>query len=61
MPQVRKQEYTRPVPEGATRTKMTIRRRGKDIEVPAVRFKGTDGRMVTAPATGPRVFVGTAP
>jgi integrase/recombinase XerC len=49
MPQVRKQQYTRPIPEGATRTKMTIRRRGKDIEVPAVRFKGTDGRMMTAP------------
>jgi hypothetical protein len=49
MPQVRKQQYTRPIPEGATRTKTTIRRRGKDIEVPAVRFKGTDGRMVTAP------------
>jgi integrase/recombinase XerC len=49
MPQVRKQQYTRPIPEGATRTKTTIRRRGKDIEVPAVRFKGTDGRMMTAP------------
>ena len=49
MPQVRKQQYTRPIPEGATRATMTIRRRGKDIGVPAVRFKGPDGRMVTAP------------
>jgi hypothetical protein len=49
MPQVRKQQYTRPIPEGAKRTTMTIRRRGKDATVPAVRFKGTDGRMMTAP------------
>ena len=49
MPQVRKQQYTRPIPEGATRTTMTIRRRGKDVEVPAVRFKGPDGRMMSAP------------
>ena len=49
MPQVRKQQYTKPIPEGAARTTMTIRRRGKDIIVPAVRFKGADGRSVSFP------------
>jgi len=44
MPQVRKQQYTKPIPPDATQTTMKVRRRGGDSTVPAVRFRGEDGR-----------------
>ncbi len=47
MPRVFKQQYTRPIPADAMRT--TARVKGK--EVPAVKFKGSDGKYVVAPLT----------
>ena len=51
MPHVFRKTYSRPIPEGAQRTTMKVRKRGKDLEVQAVRFKGDDGRAVTVPLT----------
>src|SRR5262245_45565571 len=42
MPRVFRQQYTRPIPADAVRTTAKIRRRGKEVEVEAVRFKGDD-------------------
>jgi hypothetical protein len=49
VPDVRKQQYTKPIPEGAERTTVTVRRRGKDVVVPAIKVKveQRDGRMKT--------------
>jgi len=48
MPRVFRQQYTRPIPEGAEH--VTIKgKKGKTIA--AVRFKGADGKMITAPVT----------
>jgi hypothetical protein len=49
MSDVFRQQYTRPIPEGAERTRTKIKRKGKEVEVDAVRFKGTDGKWVVAP------------
>jgi hypothetical protein len=49
MPRVFRQPYTRPIPEDATRTTVKVKRKGEEIEVPAVRFRGSDGKMTTAP------------
>jgi integrase len=46
MPRVFRQQYTRPSPEGAQRVTVTNK---KGESVPAVRFKGGDGKTVTAP------------
>jgi integrase/recombinase XerC len=46
MPRVFRQQYTRPIPPNAQR--VTIKNK-KGEEVPAVRFKGSDGKTVTAP------------
>ena len=51
MPAVARQQYTKPIPPDAARTTMTVKRRGKPVEVPAVRFKGPDGR--TSPPRRP--------
>ena len=48
MARVFRQQYTRPIPEDAQHT--TIKNK-KGEQVPAVRFKGSDGKMVTAPVT----------
>jgi hypothetical protein len=48
MPRVFRQQYTRRIPEGAKPT--TIKDK-KGRERPAVRFKGPDGKMITAPLT----------
>jgi integrase len=47
MPRVFRQQYTRPIPPDAER--VTLERKGK--KVPSVRFKGPDGKTVTAPLT----------
>ncbi len=59
MPRVFRQSYSAPIPADARHTTMKVRRRGKDQEVPAVRFKGPDGRQTTAPLTkkGDRVLL----
>src|SRR5262245_42816682 len=49
MPRVFRQQYTRPIPADAQRTTVKIKRKGKEIEVTAIRFRGSDGKMVTAP------------
>ncbi len=46
MPRVFRQQYTRPIPPDAQR--VTIQNK-KDESVPAVRFRGGDGKTVTAP------------
>jgi excisionase family DNA binding protein len=48
VPRVFRKSYTRPIPDGAERTTL----KGKKGEpVPAVRFKGPDGKPVVAPLT----------
>jgi hypothetical protein len=47
MPRVFRQQYTRPIPPEAER--VTFERKGK--KVPGVRFRGPDGKTVTAPLT----------
>jgi excisionase family DNA binding protein len=48
MARVFRQQYTRPIPEGAER--VTVKgKKGKQVE--AVRFKGADGKPVVAPVT----------
>ncbi len=49
MPRVKKQQYTKPIPEGAEWTTTYVRRQGVKVEVQAVRFRGSDGRMTTRP------------
>src|SRR5262245_56998792 len=49
MPRVFRQQYTRPLPDGAERVTATVKRGGATVEVPAVRFKGDDGKQVIAP------------
>jgi integrase len=49
MARVFRQQYTRPIPEGAERVTAKVKRRGKVVEVAAVRFKGDDGKHVVAP------------
>jgi excisionase family DNA binding protein len=49
MPRVYRQQYTRPIPEGAERVTLTVKKEGQEVKVPAVRFKGGDGKTVTAP------------
>jgi integrase len=51
MPSVFPKTYSRPIPEGAQRVTTKIKRRGVSVEVPAVKFKGEDGRAVVAPLT----------
>jgi hypothetical protein len=46
MPRVFRQQYTRPIPEGAKRITVTGKK-GRTVE--AVRFVGNDGKTVTAP------------
>ncbi len=48
MPRVFRQQYTRPIPEDAQR--VTIKNK-KGEDVPAVRFRGPDGKTTTAPIT----------
>ncbi|MFO0842102.1 MAG: hypothetical protein U0797_06830 [Gemmataceae bacterium] len=48
MPRVFRKSYTREIPENAQPTTATNK---KGREVPAVRFKGTDGKWVVAPLT----------
>src|SRR5262245_58108394 len=48
MPRVYRQQYTRPIPEGAQRITVTVKKRGKEEKVPAVRFRGDDGKWVVA-------------
>ncbi|MCI0460338.1 MAG: helix-turn-helix domain-containing protein [Gemmataceae bacterium] len=48
MPRVFRQLYTRPIPADAER--VTIRNK-KGETVPAVRFRGSDGKTITAPVT----------
>lgn len=52
MPRVFKKTYTRPIPDGAQRVTLLRKVRGKDVQGPAVRFKGPDGKTITAPLTG---------
>jgi integrase len=56
MPRVFRQQYTRPIPEGAQR--LTVKNK-KGEEVPAVRFKGADGKTVTAPVVQKGKTAGT--
>lgn len=49
MPRVFRQQYTRPIPANAQHVKTKIKRRGKEVEVDAVRFKGDNGKWVVAP------------
>jgi hypothetical protein len=46
MPRVFRQQYTRPIPPDAQHVTITNK---KGQQVPAVRFKGADGKAVTAP------------
>ncbi len=48
MPRVFRQQYTRPIPADAVHVTMTTK---KGEEVPAVRFRGPDGKTITAPVT----------
>jgi integrase len=48
MPRVFRQQYTRPIPADAQRVTVTNK---KGEKVVAVRFKGADGKTVTAPVT----------
>lgn len=50
MPTPRRQQYTRPIPEDAVPCTMKVPgRRGSNETIPAVKFKGTDGKPVVAP------------
>jgi integrase len=49
MPRVYRQQYTRPIPQGAERVTLTVKKKGVEVQIPAVRFKGSDGKTVTAP------------
>lgn len=51
MPRVFRQSYSAPIPADAIRVRTTIKRRGKPVEVDAVKFKGADGKQVIAPLT----------
>ncbi len=51
MPRVFRQQYTRPIPPDAQRATMKVRKKGGEVEVAAVRFRGPDGKMLTAPVT----------
>src|SRR4051794_10683012 len=59
MGSVFRQQYTRPIPEGAQPITMKVKRKVVDadgvhireVEVPAVRFRGEGGKWVTAPIT----------
>jgi hypothetical protein len=51
MPRVYHKHYSKPIPEGAQHTTVEIRRRGKKVKVPAVRFRGSDNKWVVAPLT----------
>jgi hypothetical protein len=46
VPRVFRQQYTRPIPPDAER--VTIKNK-KGESVPAVRFRGSDGKAITAP------------
>jgi integrase len=46
MPRVFRQQYTRPIPSDAKH--VTVRNKKGEV-VPAVRFRGSDGKMITAP------------
>ena len=48
MPRVFRQQYTRPIPPDAVRVTMNNK---KGELVPAVRFRGPDGKTITAPIT----------
>ncbi len=60
MPRVFRQQYTRPIPPDAQRVKAKIKRRGKEVEVDAVRFKGDDGKWVIAPIVETGKHAGTS-
>jgi integrase len=49
MPRVFRQQYTRPIPEGAQR--VTLKGKNGKPDRPAVRFKGPGGKAVIAPLT----------
>jgi excisionase family DNA binding protein len=51
MPRVFRQQYTRPIPEGAEHVTIQGKGKLKGQQVPAVRFKGADGKTVVAPLT----------
>ena len=51
MPRVYRQQYTRPIPEGAERVTVKVKKGGKEKEIPAVRFKDAGGKYVVAPLT----------
>jgi integrase/recombinase XerC len=51
MPRVFRQQYTRPIPDGAERVTARLRKNGKEREVPAVRFRDAGGKFVVAPLT----------
>ncbi len=51
MARVKRQYYTRPIPAGAERVTVRRKVRGREIETPAVRFAGPDGKAVVAPLT----------
>src|SRR4051812_19246022 len=51
MPRVYKKTYSRPIPDGAERVTVVVKRRGRSDRVDAVRFRGDDGKLVTAPLT----------
>src|SRR6185437_601121 len=46
-----RQQYTRPIPADAQHTTMKVKKKGVEIDVPAVRFKGSDGKTIMAPIT----------
>jgi integrase len=47
MPRVYRKTYTRPIPTDAV--PVTVKHKGKDV--PAVRFRAEDGKLITAPVT----------
>lgn len=51
MPSVTRKSYSRPVPPDAVPAMVTVKRRGRSVQVPGVRFTDSSGKTVTAPLT----------
>jgi hypothetical protein len=59
MARVFRQQYTKPIPEGAQRVTLTVKKKGVEVKLPAVRFKGADGKAITAPIVAKGKTAGT--
>ncbi|MFO0879499.1 MAG: hypothetical protein U0840_19295 [Gemmataceae bacterium] len=51
MPSVSRKSYSRPVPSDAGPVTVSVKKRGKNVQVPGIKFTDANGKIVTAPLT----------